>query len=233
LALAASLIFGCGTASADPLGPVVVQADFRNAPDQDLAISELQRHLDQFREDVRRADLRNPPPFGTITVQPASGLERAPLGLWKTNTIAMVWGRMSRAASNAPIRPRATLFIGPLRIRPMLPPARVANRFNTLDGVLGGDAITDLVTYANYVGYAILLRVWANEPPLRAATIARVLYRRIGRDMGGPNGSSACLDDLQEAVHSIDKLASRNLRPDALSPPLTTVAPIECTPLQD
>jgi hypothetical protein len=200
-------------ASAQSLaGTIVVRVDFRNTPGEGRALQALERQLTEFRNQVRVADRGQAPTFGPFRVEDVSGLERNPINAWKTDTVAMMWGS-AMATSATLYRPEATLFIGPLRVRPMLP--QPANSFRSLQGMVAitGTRDTDLGTFANYIGYAILLRIWA-EQPLRAATIASVLERRIQGDYGGPNASSACLDDLLQAVKLIQRRASRGRFPE-------------------
>lgn len=207
-----------------PSVETLVRVDFRNSPGEDRAIAELERQLNDFRDDVRRRDRGRALTFGPFRVEGASGLARNPLGEWKAGTIAMVWGHTVQASARL-VRPTATLFIGPLRIQPML--RRRANSFRSLYAMvaLSGNRDNDVGTYANFIGYAILLRTWS-ENPSRAGTIASALEARIPRDYGGPNASSECLDDLLTAVKLIGLWARGNRAPRADN--LTSLLPIDC-----
>jgi hypothetical protein len=227
VAAAMAAFLAAAPARSQDSGPFVVLADFGNAADAGVAREELERELNVFRDEVRREERRGLPRFGSFLVQPASGLGRNPRAAWKPDTIAMLMGRVYRSPSSPVLRPRATLYIGPLQVQPML--RRPANSFQTLDAIvaLTGNRDTDVGTYANYIGYAILLRTWARQPT-RAAAIASVLDRRIDRDFGGPNRSSTCLDDLREAVKLIGRLirARRGPRVDNIP----DVISIDCNP---
>jgi hypothetical protein len=223
LAAAAALAaVAAGPARADPLPPLIVYGDFRNAGNlEEVALNQLERRLNEFRTLVHG---RRAPTFGRFRVVNTSELNVQPFNRWKPDTLAMMWGDVERGERM--VRPDATVYVGPWRVRPVL--RRPINSFGAIRARMSQHSRdTQVAAYVVIIGYALMLREWQQDPR-RVAPIAAAMEIPMRAAMGTVNGTSLCFDELSSAIKVISERAARGERPSLVNQPPSRIDFVDC-----